>query len=497
MATNPNLKKLICGYDVLFPYCEIPNTLNPKYLSFATESEWNFDKSEPYFWKNYQKPWPVFNGRWLVDLNDENGYPGYFAIDKKSTYDIIKDRERGKHYDWYYLIEPYGCVDNFFGLTPEFKDEFFHKFIPQYTIDEIKNHNGFLVINYAIDGGFNSKNLKQLYDSLSILDIPFEKIIIIHNDIHLEKNIEKIFNNKKPKLIHYCWSLNSKSREYYGKIKNPKYSFWNQEDRLKNYTYMSVFDSINFNKKTHKFLNLNRRLRAHRLELIHFFWKENIFSDVLISYDTKMIMFDGLEYIKKKLSVEEFNDFYNYIKHTSPKIVDYDDIENIWGYGFESKEIYEKSLISILSETFFFDENGYLSEKIWKPLAHGHPFIFVGPHGTLKFIKEKFGFKTFSPYIDESYDDEEDAFKRMEMIKTEIKRLNSYSLDELKEIISNLKNVITFNKNLILEYGSKNICLDYLHYLRVSNKEIEADMLLENSINQYKTANNSKKYNLI
>ena len=107
------LKKLILGYDILFPYCEVPNCLNPKDLQFAKDCDYYYDNSQTYFKEKLNKEWYIHNGRFMVHLNDETGDPGYFAIDKKSTYDIIKDRERGKNYDWYYLIEAYGDFDNF------------------------------------------------------------------------------------------------------------------------------------------------------------------------------------------------------------------------------------------------------------------------------------------------------------------------------------------------------------------------------------------------
>ena len=36
--------------------------------------------------------------------------------------------------------------------------------------------------------------------------------------------------------------------------------------------------------------------------------------------------------------------------------------------------------------------SGFISEKIWKPIGHSHPFILIGPPSTLKYMKEKFGF---------------------------------------------------------------------------------------------------------
>jgi len=280
-----------------------------------------------------------------------------------------------------------------------------------------------------------------------------------------------------PTLIHYCWSLNSKSEEYFKKTHQTEFHFWNTDDRKTNYSFLTNDECKDLSKKTHKFLNLNRRLRIHRIDLLYFLWKENMLDDVLISYDSKLFTHDGLDMIRKKLSIEEWNDFYHYIVHTSPRIVDYYDIESIWGYGFETKEIYEKSLISILSETFFYEESGYLSEKIWKPIAHGHPFILIGPQNSLKFIKKEFGFKTFHPFINEAYDAIEDGNLRMEMIQKEIKRLNSYSLEELKKIVEQVIPIILHNKQKLLEYGKKSMPLDYVHYLRIVGKTEEAEKI--------------------
>jgi hypothetical protein len=475
------LKKLILGYDVIFPYCEVPNALNPKYLSFAEHCDWTFDKSEQYFLNELKIEWPVFNGRFMVQLNDESGNPGYFAADKKLVYDIIKDRERGKPaYDWYYLIEPYGHIDNFLGLRKEFKNEYFDRFIPKKTLEEIRDGHGKLIINYAIDGGFETHNVIQLKKSLDNLNLPKEKIIIIHNDINLENMMKPLFGENMPKLIHYCFSLNSKSQEYYKKETQKEYYFWQNEDRRKKYDFQNKEESLKLDNKTHKFLNLNRRLRKHRFDILKFFWDENMIDDVLISYDYKLLVGDTVEHSIQKYGIDEFNRFINYLNENPKKTLDYDDLESVWGYGYETKEIYNQSLISILSETNFYEETGYLSEKIWKPIAHGHPFILVGPYNSLKSLREDFGFKTFSAFIDESYDEEKDPNIRMKMIQDEIKKLNNYSLEELKQIVKELKTILLHNRNLLFKYGSKShICLDYLHYLRISDRDEEANEILK------------------
>ena len=331
------LKKLILGYDILFPYCEVPNCLDPKDLQFAKDCDYYYDNSQTYFKEKLNKEWYIHNGRFMVHLNDESGDPGYFAIDKKSTYDIIKDRERGKNYDWYYLIEAYGDFDNFLGLSKS-NPQPFSEFIPSHTLNELKNYNGKLIINFAIDGGLSTLKVDKLYECLLNLNIPKEKIIILHNDFNLEKLMKPIFGEYMPTLIHYCWSLNSKSEEYFKKTHQDEFHFWHTDDRKTNYSFLTNDECKDLSKKTHKFLNLNRRLRIHRIDLLYFLWKENMLDDVLISYDSKLFTHDGMNMMRNKLSIEEWNDFYHYIVHTSPRIVDYYDIESIWGYGFETKE---------------------------------------------------------------------------------------------------------------------------------------------------------------
>jgi hypothetical protein len=72
----------------------------------------------------------------------------------------------------------------------------------------------------------------------------------------------------------------------------------------------------------------------------------------------------------------------------------------------------------------------------------------------LKNIK-KLGFKTFSPWIDESYDEEEDCIIRMELLTTEIKRVCGMSVDEMHNWYYEMEDILVHNRNLIYSYGEK------------------------------------------
>ena len=62
-----------------------------------------------------------------------------------------------------------------------------------------------------------------------------------------------------------------------------------------------------------------------------------------------------------------------------------------------------------------FDHRVHLTEKILRPIACGHPFILAGGPGSLAVLR-KYGFLTFNPYIDESYDDIQDDQERLTAI---------------------------------------------------------------------------------
>ncbi len=68
---------------------------------------------------------------------------------------------------------------------------------------------------------------------------------------------------------------------------------------------------------------------------------------------------------------------------------------------------------------------------------------------------KEFGFKTFSPFIDESYDTELDYFVRRDKIQQEILRLCSMSIEELDDWYWNMKNILIHNFNRLKTYGKE------------------------------------------
>ena len=123
-------------------------------------------------------------------------------------------------------------------------------------------------------------------------------------------------------------------------------------------------------------------------------------------------------------------------------------------------EYHQDSYFSIITETIFepyhpgeqlmgYMDTLFLSEKIYKPFAFKHPFIAVAWHGAIKALRER-GYKTFHPYIDESYDDETDPKERFQMIVDEIKRLEQFTTEEWIEWQKNIKPIVEYNYKYLL-----------------------------------------------
>jgi hypothetical protein len=70
------------------------------------------------------------------------------------------------------------------------------------------------------------------------------------------------------------------------------------------------------------------------------------------------------------------------------------------------------------------DQSGgaFLTEKTFKPIKHGQPFVIVGGPGSLQVLRD-LGYRTFDHAIDNSYDLELDNTQRWLKLLNAIKQL--------------------------------------------------------------------------
>lgn len=99
--------------------------------------------------------------------------------------------------------------------------------------------------------------------------------------------------------------------------------------------------------------------------------------------------------------------------------------------------LYKNTFMSYVSETHFgngvTDDVFFPTEKLFRSILNCHPFIVAS---TPKFLHNlrKFGYKTFSPYIDELYDADEDAMNRVYRSVVSLSSAISADLETKKRI---------------------------------------------------------------
>ena len=478
------MKNELClGFDLIGPYGPFPNCLNPNYLTHVYENaDSNYDKQcYPYPDGNIPS---VFIMRYYRD----------YSI-SKSVYNIIEDRKAGNVYDWFYIIEPFSNLKWFF--NPENTDKKTNlEFISELAINEIKNHSGKILINYVVDGGesITKKNFLKLKNFLDENDISHSKVYLVFQDFLLGKVLKKELDLNVNFYAHEHFIL-AKSNEFNKTIEDPNYDYWRgavdpqvgKVDSTQKSTIL-LHDEFKENIKSEKkdFLVFTRQWKFHRLLLLDLLYELGL-DKSLVSWNKDKYTPSGVEEFSKICKNKDLID----LMKSTDRVLDWKDITKVTGYGFESKELYLNSYLSIVTESLYFQginhkgdphilENivknkngknidfisGFISEKIWKPIGHSHPFILIGPPSTLKYMKERFGFKTFDKWLDESYDLEFNDWKRWEKIRKVIRDFSTKTVEEKQQFLIDVSPILEHNQNVFLSLDANKYKGEVVNFLQ-------------------------------
>ena len=207
--------------------------------------------------------------------------------------------------------------------------------------------------------------------------------------------------------------------------------------------------------KPKKFLCFNRVPRLHRIELLENMLKHNLVDSAYYSFD-KTVDFN---YHVEDIEILEKYPHIHKNQHRLPLELNlYKDCENPATSTIHDLKYYEGSYFSVVTETKFHyqDPAGHgeyltndmiISEKVIKPIVFKHPFIVLAASNYLKEL-QKLGYKTFHPYIDETYDTIENDQTRFSMIVNEITRLCNQTDEEWLQWQIAVKEIVEFNNQV-------------------------------------------------
>lgn len=151
---------------------------------------------------------------------------------------------------------------------------------------------------------------------------------------------------------------------------------------------------------------------------------------------------------------QDMNDFIDRCPHYIEKERFKTDVET-------PQEIFHSDFHLVIENGFFdLTESAYtvrsfeMGEKTWKAIIASKPFLVYSDPGYLRSLR-KLGFKTFDPWIDESYDNETDPKSRAEMIVNQIEKINNLSTEEYNNLLMNCKAITEHNFSIYFNLKSK------------------------------------------
>lgn len=265
------------------------------------------------------------------------------------------------------------------------------------------------------DGYFN------LHSSLRILGLPKKSVVIISGNLNAAKQYTKwCIDNQKEEYIEFLEGV-----EWDGKSSNNS-----EKSNI----------PVEIKEYSKPFNSLNRAHRNHRSEHLYFL-AENKMNGLISG---------GAWFNINEIQRPEYIDVdYEYYKEVLlknyPKVLDVIDLINNVPNLVNNYEIYTDSQLSIITESHFNQSGGlFITEKTFRPILVGHPFMILGQQGTLSKLRQ-WGFKTDFDGLDQSYDDVLDNKERFTIFHRSLR--NWYFTDpELKRtMLYKWKNIIDHN----------------------------------------------------
>jgi hypothetical protein len=225
--------------------------------------------------------------------------------------------------------------------------------------------------------------------------------------------------------------LQSNLFEYKDNTSWPTYFIWVTKES-------TIQDSIPPYSPSKHFLTMNNKQHYHRCYIMDRLNIRNLLDGNVYSWTSGDVKHDGytwLKYLPKQSIQDNYDPNALVTQYTVPEV------------------LFKDTAFSVVLESQCSNEPAFFTEKTFIPLYHKRPAIVLG---NLCYWNDltKLGFKKY-PFIDYTFDCEEDITTRMEAFINEVDRIvNTYSPLEIHEMS---KEVCNFNYNKMMEIYNNNI----------------------------------------
>jgi hypothetical protein len=193
--------------------------------------------------------------------------------------------------------------------------------------------------------------------------------------------------------------------------------------------------------RPYKFLFLNGRARPHRkylLERLADLLDSAIWTNLDLGNGAIKLLDSCYEYVDFDVDIDTAD--LTFVKHRLFP-------NNVWGDVILEARPYMDTYFSLVTETVHEYPYSFRTEKIWKPVAIGHPWIAVANRGFYQDM-HRLGFQSFGHVIDESFDQIENNQDRLERVAEIVRDLCQ---QDLASFLNECYNVCKYNQQHLAE----------------------------------------------
>ena len=269
--------------------------------------------------------------------------------------------------------------------------------------------------------------------------------------------------NRKPGIMVVS-EISSDNIDYICKQRNlqPFYYFfhgWAALDWYRGYDKTFLITPWTERKIQKTFFSANRiigGLRQHRVLMLYHFARLGLLDNWISASAVCPVEGTSINEIATHYQ-DRYPDIVKVIdKIDLPKLFPGEDTPRMSSCWLDQFDLCAESLVYHATETVYTGRRLHLTEKSFKPIALGMPFVLSATAGSLAYLRS-YGFQTFGKFWDESYDLETDDFLRAEKVAAVLKQLDDLSEQQKQELFQACWTVIEHNWNWFYHGGFESV----------------------------------------
>ena len=184
--------------------------------------------------------------------------------------------------------------------------------------------------------------------------------------------------------------------------------------------------------RPYDFTALNRTHKMWRATVMSELHRANLLTRSLWSYNTLCELDNDLDNPINLDQLRGCNEYMEFFLGHGPYFCDGNDHVQHNNHRVVNTDLYTQSYCHIVIETLFdIEQSGgaFLTEKTYKAIKYGQPFVIVGAVGSLAALRQA-GYRTFDHAIDNSYDLIYDNVQRLLAVKNAIAKIKSSDMQK-------------------------------------------------------------------